>query len=84
MRKTAYGTVKVRAIAGTYVIFLAFDMHEAGTAGLMGFAIQRVRLSDGETIWLSVYLCAASSIAFLAVLTMPETRHVELTQPILK
>ena len=52
MRKTAYGTVKVRAIAGTYVIFLAFDMHEAGTAGLMGFAIQRVRLSDGETIWL--------------------------------
>jgi hypothetical protein len=52
MRKTAYGTVKVRAIAGTYVVFLAFDMKQADATGLMGFAIQRTRLSDGEVIWL--------------------------------
>ena len=52
MRKKAYGTLKVRAISGTYVVFLAFDMKEADATGLMGFAIQRTRLKDGETIWL--------------------------------
>ena len=41
MRKKAYGTVKVRAISGTYVVFLAFDMKPADATGLMGFAIQR-------------------------------------------
>jgi phosphatidylserine/phosphatidylglycerophosphate/cardiolipin synthase-like enzyme len=44
--------VRVRAIAGTYVVFLAFDMAEADTNDLMGFAIQRTRVSDGETRWL--------------------------------
>ena len=39
-------------ISGTYVVFLAFDMKAADANGLMGFAIQRTRLSDGETIWL--------------------------------
>jgi phosphatidylserine/phosphatidylglycerophosphate/cardiolipin synthase-like enzyme len=52
MRKKADGTVRVRAISGTYVVFLAFDMKEPDAHGLMGFAIQRTRLSDGETIWL--------------------------------
>jgi phosphatidylserine/phosphatidylglycerophosphate/cardiolipin synthase-like enzyme len=53
MRKKSYGKpLRVRAIAGTYVVFLAFDMPEADATGLMGFAIQRTRLSDGETIWL--------------------------------
>ncbi len=52
MRKKSYGTLKVRAISGTYVVFLAFDMKEADATGLMGFAIQRTRLKDGETIWL--------------------------------
>ncbi len=52
MRKKSYGTVRVRAIAGTYLVFLAFNMKEADAEGLMGFAIQRTRLSDGETIWL--------------------------------
>lgn len=53
MRQTRNGpAVRVRAIAGTYVVFLAFDMPEASTHDLMGFAIQRTRLSDNETIWL--------------------------------
>jgi phosphatidylserine/phosphatidylglycerophosphate/cardiolipin synthase-like enzyme len=52
MRKKAYGKLKVRAVAGTYVVFLAFDMKEADATGLMGFAIKRTRLADGETIWL--------------------------------
>lgn len=52
MRKKSYGTLKVRAISGTYVVFLAFDMKESDAAGLMGFAIQRTRLRDGETLWL--------------------------------
>jgi hypothetical protein len=52
MRKKSYGALRVRAISGTYVVFLAMDMKESDAQGLMGFAIQRTRLSDGETIWL--------------------------------
>ncbi len=52
MRKKADGTLRVRAISGTYVVFRAFDMKEPDATGLMGFAIQRTRLSDGEKIWL--------------------------------
>ena len=52
MRKKSYGNLRVRAISGTYVVFLAFDMKESAATGLMGFAIQRTRLKDGETIWL--------------------------------
>ena len=52
MRKKVSGLVTVRAISGTYVVFLAFDMKEADAKGLMGFAIQRTDLTEGETIWL--------------------------------
>ena len=52
MRTMASGLVKVRAISGTYVVFLAFDMKEEAAKGLMGFAIQRVDLTEGETAWL--------------------------------
>src|SRR5262245_20918712 len=52
MRKEAYGHVQGRAISAPYVVFLAFDMQEADAAGLMGFAIQRTHLKDGEVIWL--------------------------------
>ena len=52
MRKKSYGTLRVRAISGTYVVFLAFDMKQPDANGLMGFAIRRTRLTDGESIWL--------------------------------
>jgi hypothetical protein len=52
MRKVAAGFVNVRAISGTHVVFLAFDMKEADAKGLMGFAIQRTDLNENETIWL--------------------------------
>lgn len=52
MRKSASGLVNVRAISGTHVVYLAFDMKEADAKGLMGFAIQRTDLTDDETIWL--------------------------------
>lgn len=52
MRKSASGFVNVRAVSGTYVVFLAFDMVEAEAKGLMGFAIQRTDLTDDETVWL--------------------------------
>ena len=52
MRKTASGLVKVRAISGTYVVFLAFDMKPSDAQGLMGFAIQRTDLTEDETVWL--------------------------------
>lgn len=52
MRSTASGVVDVRAISGTHVVFLAFDMQEADAEGLMGFAIQRTDLIEDETFWL--------------------------------
>ena len=52
MRKRVSGFVNVRAISGTYVVFLAFDMKESDAKGLMGFAIQRTDLTEGETLWL--------------------------------
>lgn len=52
MRRIKKGFVKVRAISGTHVIFLAMDMKAADTEGLMGFAIQRNDLTEDETTWL--------------------------------
>lgn len=52
MRRSVSGLVNVRAISGTYVVFLAFDMKEKDGKGLMGFAIQRTDLIEDETIWL--------------------------------
>lgn len=52
MRKRASGFVNVRAISGTHVVFLAFDMAQENAKGLMGFAIQRMDLTEDETVWL--------------------------------
>jgi phosphatidylserine/phosphatidylglycerophosphate/cardiolipin synthase-like enzyme len=52
MRKPKSGFVHVRAISGTHVVFLAFDMKESDAKGLMGFAIQRTDLTEDETVWL--------------------------------
>lgn len=52
MRKTASGLVNIRAISGTHVIFLAFDMKASDAKELLGFAIQRTDLTEDETIWL--------------------------------
>ena len=42
----------MRAISGTYVVFLAMDMKEQSARGLLGFAIQRTDLTENETVWL--------------------------------
>jgi phosphatidylserine/phosphatidylglycerophosphate/cardiolipin synthase-like enzyme len=44
-----------QAIAGNHVVILGWDMQEANllAAAVLGFAIERHRYSDGETIWLS-------------------------------
>jgi phosphatidylserine/phosphatidylglycerophosphate/cardiolipin synthase-like enzyme len=52
MRKKKSGLVIVRAISGTYVVFLALSMKESDAKGLMGFAIQRTDLTEDETFWL--------------------------------
>jgi phosphatidylserine/phosphatidylglycerophosphate/cardiolipin synthase-like enzyme len=52
MRKKVQGLVTIRAISGTYVVFLAFNMKESDANGLMGFAIQRTDLIEDETFWL--------------------------------
>lgn len=55
MRITAGPSPKglsVRAIAGTYVVLLAFDCDEAYCKGLLGFAILRTDKDNGETVWL--------------------------------
>jgi len=52
MRRKKQGLVAVRAISGTHVVYLAFSMKESAAKGLMGFAIQRMDLTDDETAWL--------------------------------
>lgn len=44
--------LSVRAIAGTYVVLLAFNCDDAYCTGLLGFAIKRTDHRDQETIWL--------------------------------
>jgi len=54
MRATAASAVlRVRAIAGTYVVVLAWDFvagQDTKKAGLMGFAIQREELEGGKSV----------------------------------
>lgn len=60
MRETASGSsLRVRAIAGTYVVVLAWDIvegEEAKLDGLLGFAIERTELDGGggpvEAYWM--------------------------------
>jgi phosphatidylserine/phosphatidylglycerophosphate/cardiolipin synthase-like enzyme len=52
MRKKVNGDVVVRAVSGTYVVFLAMNMEERATRGLLGFSIQRTDLIEDETVWL--------------------------------
>src|SRR3954471_7316408 len=44
--------LKVRALAGTYVVLIAFDCDPAYCEGLLGFAIHRTDHADGEARWL--------------------------------
>jgi phosphatidylserine/phosphatidylglycerophosphate/cardiolipin synthase-like enzyme len=44
--------LRVRAIAGTYVVLLAFDCDPEYRRGLLGFSIRRHDHTNGETIWL--------------------------------
>ena len=54
MRKSlTNGTLRVRAIAGTYVVILAWDFapgEEARHEGLLGFAIERTELKQGGAV----------------------------------
>ena len=44
--------VSVHAVAGTYVVLLGFNMEEADTKGLLGFAIRRHDPTEDEEYWL--------------------------------
>lgn len=44
--------LEVRAIAGTYVVLLAFNCTKSYCRNLLGFGIQRKDHSNGEVIWL--------------------------------
>ena len=50
--KTTPLGLEVRAIAGTYVVLLAFNCDAAYRKGLLGFSIQRTDHTNGESIWL--------------------------------
>ena len=44
--------VSVRAISGTHVVFLAFNLTDAARAKCLGFAIKRIDVTEGEEYWL--------------------------------
>lgn len=50
-KKTAQG-LSVRAISGTHVVFLAFDLSPAARKGCLGFAIKRNDRTEEEEYWL--------------------------------
>lgn len=44
--------LRVRAIAGTYVVLLAFDCAKPYRTGVLGFGIERLDHTEGESVWL--------------------------------
>lgn len=50
--KAKRGPVSVHAISGTHVVLLGIDMAEESSEGLLGFAIERADLTEGERYWL--------------------------------
>lgn len=50
--RRATGGVSVRAISGTHVVFLAFDLAPAARKGCLGFAIKRHDRTESEAYWL--------------------------------
>ena len=51
-RAFAAGQVSVNAIAGTHSILMGFNIDESARDGLLGFAIFRKDLENGEARWL--------------------------------
>jgi phosphatidylserine/phosphatidylglycerophosphate/cardiolipin synthase-like enzyme len=47
--------VSVHAISGTNVVFLGFDVDEAGRKGLLGFSIHRADKTENEQYWLRTF-----------------------------
>lgn len=50
-KKNSQG-LSVRAISGTHVVFLAFDLSATARKGCLGFAIKRQDRTEGEEYWL--------------------------------
>lgn len=51
MRNTHSGTtLSIRAISGSHVVVLAWDMKPAATTGLLGFAIERSELNEAGAV----------------------------------
>jgi phosphatidylserine/phosphatidylglycerophosphate/cardiolipin synthase-like enzyme len=48
------GGLTALAVAGSYVVVLGWDLneHDIRTHGVLGFAVRRTRLSDGEVSWM--------------------------------
>lgn len=51
-RKEQSGQLSVQAIAGTHVVLLGMNLPEQECPGLLGFAIRRHDLTEGEVSWL--------------------------------
>ena len=51
-KKETNGAIAVQAIAGTYVVLLGIDLAEASSAGMLGFAIERIDHTEDERYWL--------------------------------
>ncbi|MBC7972748.1 MAG: hypothetical protein H7Z11_21930 [Verrucomicrobia bacterium] len=51
-KKETNGAIAVRAIAGSYVVLLGIDLAESSSAGVLGFAIERIDHTEDERYWL--------------------------------
>ncbi len=51
-KKETNGAIAVQAIAGSYVVLLGIDLAESSSAGVLGFAIERIDHTEDERYWL--------------------------------
>jgi phosphatidylserine/phosphatidylglycerophosphate/cardiolipin synthase-like enzyme len=51
-KKETNGAIAVQAIAGSYVVLLGINLAESSSAGVLGFAIERIDHTEDERYWL--------------------------------
>ncbi|WP_373488709.1 phospholipase D-like domain-containing protein [Blastomonas sp.] len=60
-QRSSSNGVSVNAISGTNVVFLGFDVEEAGRDGLLGFAVHRQDKTESEEYWLRTFRTFAAT-----------------------
>ncbi len=69
------GQLRLKGIAGTYVVILGFDMDEAECDGLLGFSIHRTSHDENESGYLTGMKCFSATNPGFAAGALYSTNH---------